>query len=390
MGEGMTTGSGDISVSGLLGLAREKSGVTKRTYAALGAALINGDTADVTLTDRQRSVLSQLLRQVTGDIFTSLRWLILANLEDDADASRDPWSSIGTESEARVYALLSRRGQLRDTALIEAVVHRLYQHQVEQAIRPPDHNRWTNEPTLDNPSEFFDQAIPEFSPVHRRLAAHVIDRSRRTDPYGNPVLPPGEIDPVLYESLHWRVAAMVRQMLMEDHGASVGRHDGRLEAATAETIRHAMAIASAPTSTAEAVRALETADLLTIDTVNRLLRAGEITLFEEAFARLAGIRPVLIRRLLYETGGTCFAVLARALHMELEMARSFLALTRPGNAAQFGLPADGAASLEAVYDNLSVEDANLVRSHWTRHPAFLSALMEAEPNPGARARNMLH
>ncbi len=376
----MKASSGDVSVPGLLRLARSNAAATRRTFAALGEALVDGGTADVTLTDWQRSMLSQLLRQVIGDIYSSLRWLVLAEMEDGADTGRGTWSNLAPDSEARVFSLMSQRGLLTDVALIEAITHRLYQHQLETAIRPPDRNRWTNEPSLDNPCDFFDQPLPEFSPVNRRIAAYVIDRSRRTDRYGNPVLVPSEIESRLYERLHWRVAAVLRHMLAGDFGDSLQLLDARIETASIETIRHSLAIAAAPTSSAESSRALESAGLLNIETVYRLLKAGEIPLFEETFARLAGIRPVLLRRLIYEAGGECFAVLARALDVDIDLALSIFTLTRSGSTKHFREGNGGGDPLKAIYGTVSLEDANSVRAHWMRQPDFAAALWEAESN----------
>ena len=386
----MNAGASDMSVPGLLRLARSNAATTRRTYAALGEALVDGATADVTLTDWQRSILSQLLRQVIGDIYASLRWLVLAGMEDGVDTGLGAGRNLAPDSEGRVFSLMSQRGLLKDEALIEAITHRLHQHQLEQATRPPDRNRWTNEPSLDSPCDFFDQPLPEFSPVNRRVAAYLVDRSRRTDRYGNPILVPGEIEEQLYERLHWRVAAVLRHMFIDEFGDEPHRLDVRIETAATETVRHSMAIAAAPTSSAEAARTLEAADLLTNDTVYRLLKAGEIALFEEAFARLAGIRPVLLRRLIYEAGGECFAILVRALDMEFDQASSIFALTRSGRMNNRRGGNEGNAPLKAIYDAVSIEDANSVRAHWMRQSEFASALWEAESDRFEEPRNTLH
>jgi len=379
MADGMKVGSDDMSVTGMLRLARNNAVATRRKYAALSEALVDGGTADIVLTDQQRSILSQLLRQVIGDIYASLHWLVLAGIEDGGDPAHNGWSDLAPDGAARVFSFLSKRGLLKDTALMEAVAHRLYQHELEQATRPPDRNRWTNAPSLENPHDFFDQPIPEFSPVNRRIAAYVVDRSRRTDHYGNPVLLPNEMETELYTRLHWRVAAAVRYMLVDRFGEDLELLDSRIEAASVETIRHSLAIAATPTSTAEVVRALESAGLLSVETVHRLIKAGEIALFEETFAKLAGIRPVLLRRLIYEAGGECFAVLVRALDVEFDQAKSIFTMIRSGSTQYFRERNGADDPLTAIYGAVSFADANVVRAHWMRQPDFAAALREADP-----------
>ncbi len=179
-------------------------------------------------------------------------------------------------------------------------------------------------------------------------------------------------------------------MLVDEFGDDLKLLDARIETASIETIRHSSAMAVAPTSSAEASRALESAGLLNIETVYRLLKAGEISLFEETFARLAGIRPVLLRRLIYEAGGECFAVLARALDVEFDQALSIFALTRSGSTKHFREGNGGGDPLKAIYGAVSCEDANSVRAHWMRQPEFASALREADPNLLEDPRNTLH
>ena len=390
MGDGVTAGLADLSVAGILGLARGNAAAKRRTYAAIGEKLIDGRIADVALTDWQRSVLSQLLRQVVGDIYSSMRWLVLAELENGAKRSNGKWSDLGPDGEAQVFSKMSQYGLLTDAALIEAITHRLYQHQLEQATRPPDRNSWTNGPTLEDTFEFFEQPLPESSPVNRKIAAYIVDRSRRTDRYGNPVLLPNEIEAQLYERLHWQVAAVLRQVLCDEDSNNLQKLDSHIETAALESIRHSLTITKSPTNSVEASRALESADLLNIDTVYRLIKAGEIALFEDTLARLAGIRPILLRRLLYEAGGECFAVLIRALDVEFDQALSIFALTRSGSTKHNPGRNTGEPQLKAIYGAVSVEDANLVRAHWMRQPGFASALREAETNRQEATRDTLH
>jgi len=386
----MSESLGDVSVPGLFRLARSKAATTRPTYAALGEVLVNGGTADVTLTDWQRSLLSQMLRQVADYIYASLHWLVLAETEDGADTGHGAWSNLVPDGETRVYSIMSQCGLLKDTALIEAITHRLYQHQLEQAIRPPDRKRWTNEPTLDRLGDFFDQPLPEISPVNRRISAYVFDRSRRTYRYGNPVLVPNEIEQQLYERLHWCVASVLRHMLVDEIGENFQRLDARIETASIETIRHFLASAAAPTSSSESARALESAGLLSIETIHRLLKAGEIDLFEESFSRLAGLRPVLLHRLIYEAGGDCFAILARSLNVEFDQALSIFVLTRSGSTMPIREENAGGAPLKAIYGTVLIEDASSVRAHWMRHLNFASALWEAVSDRLRDPRNTLH
>lgn len=368
----------EVTTDGLLRLARRNARATRRTYDALAESLTGMREPDLILTDRQRFMVSQMLRQFIGDVEAAIRWHMIACLEDGKDngVSRDVLSA-GGEKDA-VFHFMLKSGLLKDAELMEAVLHRLCQHQLEVVLKPSTEDRWRTDPGLDRAAEFFFPPLPERSPVYRRVAAYVVDGSRRTDSYGTPILLFGEISRTLYSRMYWRVAASLKQVAFAAPPDDPGGIDTLLEKATRDAQRQAGAIASAPTCVMEACASLDDAGLVSVETVVRLLRAGEIPLFERVFARLAGIRPVLLCRLIYEPGGEGIVVLARALGMDSDTAATIFETTR---LAGKGLYLDGGDHIErfqAIFDATSRQDAERVRAYWGREHEYTTALWEAE------------
>ena len=356
----------DVTADGLLRQARLNAQAARHANEALADNLFGGREGELVLTDRQRSTLSTLLRQVVGDIDAAIRWLFVAQLEDNAGTGLAAWSSVTVDDGVGTFLAMQRNGLLRDADLIEAVAQRLYQHQLEKAVRLPERDRWADDAPLDGHSALFDLPLPEASPVKRRITAYYVDRSRRTDTYGNPVLLPGELDPGLYARLHWHVAATLRGMLVNELTGNSQHVDTLIESATSDAIRNALAAAAAPSSAMEAAVSLEGAGLLNAELVATLLHVGEVPLFEAAFAQLSGIRPVLLRRLLYEPGGEAIAVLARSLGMARDMAATIYSLTRPARSGLTLVGGDNTESLLTIFDGLTSEDADCVRAYWAR------------------------
>jgi hypothetical protein len=386
----ITTRPARLTAAALLQQARRNARATRQGWAALADALFGGRERELVLSDRERAILLQLLRQIVGDIDAAVRWRLDAQLEGAGGAVRTVWARIAADDGALTFTTMLERGLLRDAALMEAVAHRLWQHQLERAVRPPDRGRWRDDTVLERPGTFLDLPIPESSPLSRRIAAYMVDRSRRTDGYGNPVLLPGELEPGLYARLHWRVAAVLRDLLTESAAAEPGLLDPPIEAAASEAVRHSAAGAAAPTSAAEAAAALQAAGLLTPETLMRLLRAGEIPLFEAAFARLAGLRTVLLRRLLYERDGEGIAVLARALGLERAAAQAVCARVRAAGTGFSRGAGDEAGGPDRIFDEVARAEAEQVRAYWARSPDFTHALWELETGEGEGAAGGIH
>lgn len=368
----------EVTADGLLRLSRRNAQLTRRTYQALAESLSGRRETDLVLSDRQRSMVSQMLRQMVGEIEAAIRWHVVAHLEDgEFDGFQPDIAVAGCENDI-VFTFLLERGLLRDFDLVEAVLHRLCQHQLETGLQAAQAGGTNAEPGLDRPGEFFFPPLPDRSPVHRRVAAYVVDRSRRTDSYGTPVLMASDLDGALYARLYWRAAAALRQGSAPLSLDNASARDTVLESATSDAQRQAAALASAPTSTAEACSSLEVAGLLSVETVMRLLRAGEIPLFEVLFARLSGIRPVLLRRLIYEPGGEGIVILARALGMDSDAATDVFALTRPAGRGLYLDGGDYQDRFQAVFEGTSRQDAEQVRAYWARGRDYVRGLWEAE------------
>ena len=268
----------EVTADGLLRLARRNAHLTRRTYAALADSLPGKRETDLVLTDHRRAMVSQMLRQMIGEIAAAIRWHVVAHLEDGAAGNFSLDAAFAGHGSDPVFTFMLERGLLQDVDLMETVLHRLCQHQLETGLRSARSGEWNVEPGLDRPGEFFFPPPSENSPVHRRVAAYVIEGSRRTDSYGTPILMAGDMDPALYARLYWRVAAALRQNLDPPSRDQLPALDMVLESATRDAQRQAAAKASAPTATLEACAALEAAGLLSAETVVRLLRAGEIPL----------------------------------------------------------------------------------------------------------------
>ena len=158
----------EVTADGLLRMSRRNGQQTRRTYQALADSLSGMRETDLVLSDRQRSTVSQMLRQLIGEIEAAIRWHVVAYLEDGQVAGFPSDAAFADEAYDQVFRFLLDKGLLRDPDLMEAVLHRLCQHQFEVGLQATRSGRWHGEPGLDRPGELF---FPPSLTVLRSTAA---------------------------------------------------------------------------------------------------------------------------------------------------------------------------------------------------------------------------
>jgi uncharacterized protein (DUF2336 family) len=105
------------------------------------------------------------------------------------------------------------------------------------------------------------------------------------------------------------------------------------------------------------------------------LREGQIELFELGFAKISGLRPKLMRRIIYEPGGETLALACRAIKLDRAVFLAILHLTRharddrvAGRTAQ--------RDFSKFYDRLEPDHARRILQKWLRNPGYLAALKQ--------------
>lgn len=356
---------------GILRHARQKAEDTLREYRAVAGALFERHQS--LLTDRQRGLMGSLLRQIVGDIEVSLHQLLLAGGEGEDWVVRETMETVHRRGPSGAYDRLADAGALSDLALTEAVIHRLYEHQLDRALRQPSVHAWPG--GAQDEDELFSALAPD-APLQLRelLEAYAVDRSLRIDGYGNPVLDPVELPPALAEQLHWLVAAALRETLPAAGSVERARIDRLLDDSVNGAIERLRVRAAAGTRAAAAAEAFSAAGMLDCELALKALRHAAIPLFEALLIRLTELRPVLVRRLLYETGGESLAVAMRAVGASGDQ---FVELYSTTRRARTTPRLDEAADLDRLltfFERVPESEAALVCGYWRRDPALQAAL----------------
>jgi uncharacterized protein (DUF2336 family) len=359
----------------LFELARDRSVAARQALAATITDLFfaRGDF----LTDRERSLMSEILRQLINDIESSVRRALAEKLAHQANAPRDLVLALANDEIGVAQSILMHSEVLRDEELIEIIHHRTLEHQLAVAMR-----KSVNEPVSDALVETGNVDViaalleNHAAQISGKTMAYLVEQSQRVDSYQNPLLRRPELDPDLARRMYWWVSAALRQHILDNFPINASDFDDALEASAGELVQ--AAAAQQLRKSEQLADSLSPTETITPDLLVKTLRQGEIALFEAMLAKLTGIRPLMIRRLLFERGGEALAIACRAIDIDTTVFASIFLLSRKARPNE-PPPAHGEITrMLAFYEAMSVEAAAEVASTWRRSADFVKAVRQIE------------
>ena len=359
----------DVETPWLFDLARRKAEESAAACAVLAKAL--SSSADYTLPDRHRSALNTILRTLVEEIAASIRDQVVLAAERLGNVSAAIPDEFFQYRDGALMEVLVRNGLYDSHALIEAAAHRLCQDQLERAQRQ---KREQDDSKSDSLTDILLLEPP--SQVANVLNRYQAQKSHYIDGFSNPVLPGIALDAPATGDLFWRVAAALRIIGTSERPTGTGQFDGLFDGlldAAATAVAGSM---DAPTNIAaeHLASALLQEQHLGEDALIRFFRLGEALLAEAWIAAQANLRPVLVRRFLYEAGGERFAVLARFIGLSSDGLSLIYRMTRPGGAGLFFPGGQDEGNPVALFAQIDTADACRMVQYWSLSPEYQSAL----------------
>ncbi len=123
----------DSEFEGLLKLARDRS-VDGRTRLVQSVGDLFFDT-DKILSDRERSLMTEILRQLIHDVEMSVRLALSERLATEDSAPKELIQILANSEIEVAYPILRESSVLQDIDLIEIIQHRTMNHQLAVAMR---------------------------------------------------------------------------------------------------------------------------------------------------------------------------------------------------------------------------------------------------------------
>ncbi len=357
----------------LIMLARQNSEQGRRElYRAIGDLF--GNEADV-LNPNERRMMLDILRRLSRDVEIRVRAALAKRLAVRPDAPRDLIMMLARDAGEVAHDILVRSSVLRDPDLIELVRHHTWRHQMAVAIRNGIGEDVCRALAKTGNSDVVVALLNNRSAhISAETFSAIAEESRDVEAYQGPLVRREDLPRELAERMLAWVSAALRHEIV--HNFEIDSAD--LDDAIADAMHDVAAADSARGEgrdpSERLIEKLHAAGELTPAFAFGALQQGRIRLFELTLAKLAELRPVVLRRMLYETGGGGgLAMVCRALDIDRAAYAAVLKLRAHGRDGS-GARDDGTvARLLNFYDDLSLEGARLALRRWRHDSALKSA-----------------
>lgn len=376
---------GKIDVETLMRLARDKAVGSRTKLADIIGDLFFGATG--TLTDAEQSIMTDILRQLVQDVEISVRKHLAIQLSNKADAPHDLVIALANDESEVAYPLLLKSRVLRDQDLIAVIHHRTLEHQLAISMRDSV-SPSVSASLVETGEETVIKRLLENhnAEIARDTMAHLVEQSRRLDNLQRPLVHRSDLPADLAGKMYWWVSAALRSHIVDNFDVDPTEIDAALEF-TVNLVREEQAAEVPPVSATERVaKFLAECDSADGDLILRLLREGEVSLFERVLERQTGLRRQLLQRLLYEPGGEGLAIVCRAIGLDPKIFKEVLALTRKARIGLRESEVDECAFASMFYDQIEIDSAQAMLSRWRRNPDYLDLLRQLEMLPDVPAR----
>ena len=365
----------DISLDDLFALAQDKSSEGRQTLFENMRDLFLDNGRSVS--DRERALMSEILRRLVHDVEKKLRKSLAENLSKRSDTPHALIVELANDEFEVAHPILIESNVLQDQDLIETIKHRTMAHQFPISMRN----------TL---SEGVSEALVETgeqdvianllnnhgAKISRHVMDYLVSESKRVDSYQNPLVQRPDLPPELAERMSWWVSAALREHISGKFNLDLGELDDAIETVTSEQFG-AEPDTAAPTSKADdLVERLSDLGELNASFLVKALRQGEISLFEAAFCKLTGLKTKLLRRILFEPGGEALVLLCRAIDVGTDTFAEIFELSRRAKDREEEISEEQKMRLSTLYDKTKPEDAKRILKRWRRSSDYLFAVKQ--------------
>ncbi len=376
--------SSEIEFQDLLDLARDKSvDGRSRLVRIVGDLFFEGN--DV-LSESERGLMTDILRQIIHDVEMSVRRELADRLAGEFDSPPELVSILANDDIEVAHKILLNSDVLQDLELIEIIQHQTFEHQLTIAAR-----KKVSEAVSDalvetkNPKIIETLIENEGAEISEGTLEFLVNESRTTESFQKPLLKRPELGQHLAKRMYWWVSAALRQHIVANYKIDPTELDQKIESTIKDLLdeqdvsdnvgeidRRSMEQA------AELASRLAAKNAITPMLLVQTMRKGEVAMFEGMFAQSTGLRPMLIRRLIFEPGGEGLAIACKAIGMTKPDFGSLFLLSRSARPGDKRVEPREVARAMSFFDRLKPEIAKKVVARWKLDPNYLFAIKQVE------------
>ena len=364
----------------LLQLARDRS-VSGRTRLAQVVGDLFFDTKKV-LTDRERALMGEILRQLIHDVEMTVRRALAERLASHANAPPELATALANDQIEVAHPILTTSAVLQDIDLIEIIQHRTMKHRLAIAMRnqvsEAVSDALVETGSTDIVKSLLENANAEIS---EGTMEYLVEESQRIDEYQNPLVNRRDLSPELARRMYWWVSAALRNHIIRNFEFDPSELEEQIEEAVTGLISDTGETGPETRKSVELAKRLKANNVITPKLLVQTLREGEISLFEGLFGELTGLRTTLVRRFIFEQGGEGLAIACKAVGIDKPDFASIFLLSRSARPGEKIVDPNELSRAIDFFDRVRPETAQKVLRRWHLDPDFLVALKQLEGVP---------
>jgi uncharacterized protein (DUF2336 family) len=365
-----------IDVRKLFDLAHDRSSQGRsQLVSAIGDLM--GDRGRL-LTLQERSLINDILKKLIQDVARPVRKALAEKLAGSANAPREVATLLANEDFDIASPILLNSTLLEDEDLMEIVRHRTISHRLAIAMRRSVSERVCDELVATNSVDVIKALLENHgAAISQATMAYLVEQSKTLDAYQEPLLRRSDLPADLAKRMYFWVSAALRQFIVENYRVDPVELDLTL-GAIAQHQAGAAHSASADEPAVNLARQLAERQDLTPDIIVETLRRGETPLFEAMLGQRIGVKPILARKLIYDSHGEGLVVACRAAGIDRSnFVTLFMLMQRARSEPMTRDPYLMSKSLE-LFDRMKPETAQKLVERWTIDPEYLRSILKLQ------------
>lgn len=366
-----------IEFNDLIALARDKS-VEGRTRLVQIVGDLFFDTDNV-LRDSERSIMTDILRQVIHDVEMRVRQALAERMAVATNAPKDLISVLANDEIEVAHPILTQSTVLQDIELIEIIEHRTLAHQLAIAMRV-FLSETVSDALIDTGNVDVIKTLLENdnAEISGTAMEYLVEQSQSIDEIQVPLVHRGDLSPDLAKRMYWWVSAALRKHIIEHYRIDAADLDEKIQDAIEDILGAGQSDDKPVRKSEELAQKLLRADAITPALLIQTLRQGEVVLFEDMLSQLTGLRTNLIRRFVFEPGGEGLAISCKSAEIEKPDFASIFLLSRSARPGDKVVDPTELSRVLGFYDKIKVETAMKVVKRWQLDPDFLFAMKQVK------------
>ena len=364
----------------LLALARQRSLESRSKLVQIIADLFNNGAG--VLSERERALMSDILTKLVREVELDVRARLAEQLAENENVPPHIMKELARDDILVAKPILMRCDLLRDSDLIEIVHQRTTEHQLAIARRrrvsAAVSDALVESGSNDVVRTLLENAGAEISQV---TMEYLVEQSKRVDSFQEPLVHRHDLPGELAKRMYLWVGAALRQHLVDGHGLDPNVLDPMVEKCALEGAKEMAQVRDAQKGSSAAqklARELRASGHLNAEMLLKVLRQGEIQLFEAMLSEWSHIPPSTLKRLVYQSGGQPLAILCKALGIDKPTFTSIFLLSRVGRRDEQIVDPGELASVLKLYDQAASQAAHGVVARWRSDPDYIAAVDRIE------------